>query len=313
MSRGRVLVQTLREQGDQGPIYVLALDTTSAEEVKTWADLNVITVSVDAVESDYPQLLEARADRSRMEYLFTLTPWLTRWVLDRALPCTWVTYLDADMAFFAPTDALYSAAAESSVMIVEHRFTWEQTWRQRYGRFNVGWVGFRNDDNGRACLNWWATSCLNWCFDEVSKGRFADQGYLNQFPSFPGVFRLEHPGADLAPWNLRRHRLDSNAAGSIFVDGEPLVFFHFHGLRKIDGRYHFKHLPYLARTTSIVRDLVYRPYCERLEFAERYIGTRANEILARRPTLASALRSRRSGLLRWLGERRGDYVDVDRT
>jgi hypothetical protein len=254
--------------------------------------------------------VKVRATRSRMEYLFTLTPWLTRWVLEQVPTNAWATYLDADMAFYSSPEPLYAAAAEGSVAIVEHRFTWEQSWRRKYGRFNVAWVGFRNDEDGRNCLEWWADRCAEWCYDQVSDGRFADQGYLDRFPQFPGVVVLDHPGADVAPWNLRRHHLTRDVSGSVLVDGRPLVFFHFHGLREVEGRYHFKHLPYLARTTAALREHVYRPYCERLDAAASLIGGERQASLSRRPTLAVSVRSGRSEALRWIGERRGDYLDT---
>lgn len=310
LSRGRVLIETLRAQGDTGVVYVLALDEKTGIEVAAWTDLGVILVSLEELEAAYPTLCHARKTRSRLEYFFTLTPWLTKWTLERNAEDCWTTYLDADMAFFAEIDCLYAEGAQSSVMIVEHRFAWDQTWRLKYGRFNVAWVSFRKDSRGQACLNWWADSCLEWCNDETSRGRFADQGYLDDFPSFPGVLVLQHPGADLAPWNLRRHQLEVNDSGSLLVDGEPLLFFHFHGLRKIGRRYHFKHLPYFVRTTKTLRENIYRSYCERLEALEAARDHTEPELLHRKPTLFTSIRSGRTRMLLWLGEIRGDYLDV---
>jgi hypothetical protein len=309
-SRGRILIETLREQGDDGDIFVLALDAGTTKLVSSWTDLGVIPVSLEELESHYPRLLKARSNRSRMEYLFTLTPWLTQWTLEQVPPDSWATYLDADMAFFSTPEILYGAAANGSIMVVEHRFTWEQAWRRKYGRFNVAWVGFRNDARGRACLTWWAESCREWCYDEVSEGRFADQGYLDHFPEFAGVVIIDHPGVDVAPWNLRRHRLTTDESGSVLADAKPLVFFHFHGLCRVKSRYYFKHLPYMARTTSTLREYVYRPYCVRLNAAEERLGSPETQVLDRRPTLAASLRSGRARTLRWLGERRGDYLDI---
>ena len=309
LSRGRVLIQTLREQGDQGVVYVLALDQAAHVEVSKWSELDVQVVSLAEIEASYPQLLEARSTRTPMEYMFTLTPWLTRWTLNRVPPGGWATYLDADMAFYSATDSLYISLGDASVAIVEHRFTWEQLWRQRYGRFNVGWVGFRNDERGRACLEWWAESCLDWCFDEVSDGRFADQGYLDQFPQFAGVVVLDHPGADLAPWNLRRHRVSKDSAGEVQIDGKHLVFFHFHGLRERNGRYFFRHLPYLARTNPVVRDQIYRPYCESLRRIDQK-GEVSQTPLVRKRSISRLLGKRVDQTFQRIAVLRGDYLDL---
>ena len=310
--RAEVLVETLREQGDDKPVFALALDDAAFAAIESMGHLGVHGVRLTDVESEFPQLRSVKESRSRMEYVFTLTPWLVRWALTQSKPNSWVTYLDADMAFFSSTDPLYEAIESSSVAIVEHRFTWDQAWRSKYGRFNVAWVGFRNGDQGRACLEWWAEQCLEWCHDEVSNGRFADQGYLDKFPElFSGVAIIDHPGADVAPWNLRRHRIALGGSGEVQVDGSPLVFFHFHGLRSAGNRYRFKHLPYLARTTATIRDHVYRPYCQALAAATAAARTDTHPAMRRRPTVMTSLQFGRAAALRWLGDLRGDFVDVD--
>jgi hypothetical protein len=308
--RGRVLIETLRRQGDDNPVHVLALDDAAFVEVSSWSDLGVCVLTLSELEEKFPQLIAARADRSRMEYVFTLTPWLTSWTMGEVAEGSWVTYLDADMAFFSSTSPIYEGLADASVGIVEHRFTWEQAWRRKYGRYNVAWVGFRNDDAGRGCLQWWADQCLDWCRDEVDNGRFADQGYLDRFPElFSGVKTIELPGADVAPWNLRRHHVSSSPNGDVLIDGQPLIFFHFHGLRIEGTRFHFKHVPYLAKTTRAIRDSVYRPYCEALLAATGPVS-RSARVMDRRPTMLGSLKSGRVATIRWLGVRRGDYVDI---
>ena len=308
--RGRVLIESLRQQGDDGMVHVLTLDADAFDEVASWSGLNVRPLPLSDLERAFPQLAAAQQDRSRMEYIFTLTPWLALWVMDQVAEGSLVTYLDADMAFFSPPSPIYEELADASVGIVEHRFTWEQSWRRKYGTYNVAWVSFRRDSAGIACLKWWADQCLEWCRDEVDHGRFADQGYLDRFDElFTGVRVIHLPGADVAPWNLRRHTLTSSFDRRVLVDGAPLVFFHFHGLRLEGGRFHFKHAPYLARTTPTLKELVYRPYCEALLAATKPL-TRREAVMERRPTLLASLRAGRAATLRWLGVRRGDYVDI---
>lgn len=309
LARARVLVKSLRAQGDQAPLFALALDDGAFREMASWTELNVRPVKLDEFENDFPELGRAKVDRSRMEYIFTLTPWFTRWVMERGQPGTWTTYLDADMAFFSPTDAIYHELSGSSVGIVEHRFSWEQRWRLRYGRFNVAWVSFRNDTHGRDCLEWWSERCLDWCHDRVDSGRFADQKYLDEFPHlFKGVRSIEAPGADLAPWNLRCHSLTPDSSGGVLVDGKPLIFFHFHGLAREGHRYYFKHAPYFARTTPVIRNLIYQPYCTALD--EWTQSSEAVPAQDRTPDVLKGIVSGRQRALRWLARNRGDYIDV---
>ncbi len=81
-------------------------------------------------------------------------------------------YLDADLYFFAPPSKVRAEEGQASVGIVPHRYAPEQAHLLQYGRYNVGWVSFKNDATGRACLEWWRERCIEWCFDRVEKGRF---------------------------------------------------------------------------------------------------------------------------------------------
>ena len=78
--------------------------------------------------------------------------------------------------------AIHDALNDRSVLIVEHRFPQGQGDPASYGTYNVGILGFRNDAAGRACLQWWRERCLEWCYDRVEAGKYADQKYRN-FPT----------------------------------------------------------------------------------------------------------------------------------
>jgi hypothetical protein len=181
----------------------------------------------------------------------------------------WVTYLDADLWFFAPVDAIYDEIEVGSVAIVEHRYPPTRRSLNRFGTYNVGWVSFRNDSEGRECLGWWDSQCRAWCFDRVESGKFADQGYLDQFANQTDrLVVIANPGVDLAPWNLGRHRV-AGAPGCPTADGRPVVCFHFHGVRRVGDRFYWKNAYYHGWTTRPVRDLLFRPYLSALSSLDR--------------------------------------------
>ncbi len=310
LPRGRAMIRSLREVGETAQVVVLALDARTAEGV---ADLDgVVVVTVSELEAAYPALSTVKGTRSEMEFVFTLTPWLTLHAMSLVPAGAWTTYLDADLFFFSAVQPVYDEMSNASVAIIPHRFPRLQQWRLKYGTYNVGWVSFRRDDEGLTCLTWWADRCLEWCYDTPSEGRFADQGYLDRFEEITSALAIiGHPGADLAPWNLAGHRVTRSQDGRSLIDGFPLVFFHFHGVTVNEGRYYFKHLPYLATTTPSVRESIYRPYCEALREQERSMaGLGAQQPRARRASLARSFQSRRPALLRLLARVRGDYLDL---
>lgn len=313
LSRGIAMIESLRAVGDQGTVVVLAMDSVVADYFIAHPELHVDVVRLEEVEARYPQLLSVKVSRTAMEYLFTLTPWLMGYVMETESEASWVTYLDADMEFFSSTDVIYSELQGYSVGIVSHRFTRKQEWRNKYGKYNVAWVSFHRDVEGLRCLQWWADSCLDWCGDYADNGRFADQGYLDQFTSVTkSVCIVTNAGVDVAPWNLARHSISTDANGNLTSDQDALVFFHFHGLRRSGNRYHFKHFPYRARTTGLVRDRIYRPFCLHLEAIEHRADfpQRTSGLLQRKLGVLPLLKSGRTKVLNGIGVVRGDYVDV---
>ena len=159
-----------------------------------------------------------------------------RFLFRRVSTIDFLTYLDADLYFFSSPEPLLSGELQnSSVGIVSHRFPSRLKERERYGHFNVGWVSFRRNQEGLACLDWWRARCLEWCFDRCEPERFADQKYLDSFPKlFTGVCSISHRGANVAPWNLFRAKFEKRNS-RLFVDGDPLLFFHFHGVKRVAG------------------------------------------------------------------------------
>ena len=275
LSRGLTLIDSLREHGDNSPVWVLALDDDTKKYLDELARPNLHTLTVANLEAAEPRLAPLRAERSRMEYYFTCTPQLTLFVMSKYPdPTPVVIYLDADMYFFDDPGLVLDSLGTGSVGIIEHRYPPGVAKRlQQYGRFNVGWVGFRADSKGRACLDWWAASCLEWCFDRPEDGKYADQGYLNSFPGFDGVVILQPTGLDLAPWNTARHHVTSPDGSRVVVDrDDPLVFFHFHGVRRVGNWYVTSQLVYGSRLTPVLRGLVYTPYLKRLEQSTRSVS-----------------------------------------
>jgi len=162
-----------------------------------------------------------------------------------------------------------------SILIVGHRFPERLRYLEIHGIYNVGLLSFRNDAVARECLHWWRDRCLEWCGIQPEDGKFADQKYLDDWPErFPQTHVLQHKGAGLAPWNGMRYDIRA-ANGSILVDGEPLIFYHYHGLKFFHRRFYdpillgrgYGEMPHAALR------LLYTPYVQALREAARRLQT----------------------------------------
>ena len=276
LARGLAMHASLRRHCPDAVLWVLCLSPQCERALRELAPPGLRVLSLEELERFDPDLAACRSNRSLVEYYFTCSPCLPRYVFAKAAEAAIVTYLDADLYFFASPELVFQALGGGSVAIMPHRFT-ARTRRShgRFGEYNVGWLSFRRDNAGLACLDWWRSQCLAWCHDRVEGWRYADQKYLDQFPGrFDGVRAVDHPGANLAPWNVEGCAV-TLVGTQVRVDGEPLLFFHFQGLRPLgDGRYDSNLTGYGARLTPALRDGVFRPYLQELEAVQRQLVAR---------------------------------------
>jgi len=264
------LYRSLKLQGEPFRLSVLCFDRATEAVVVAEQDPSFIAIPLAELLAADPAYAAVRSKRSRVESYFTATPALVRHCFGREPQVQTMTYLDADLFFFWPVSAVFSEQGRASVGIVPHRFPPRLADMNRFGTYNVAWVSFRRDHSGLACVEWWRERCLEWCHDRPEPGRFADQGYLNEFPRrFSKVKALDHPGINAGPWNMEGVALTSGEAGPR-INGRPLLFFHYQGVRELMPDWFDPGLaPYRTPFTPELRHLIYWPYLRRLATEQR--------------------------------------------
>jgi glycosyltransferase involved in cell wall biosynthesis len=267
LPRGVAMMRSLRRWDPSAIVWVLCLSEECFQALSELAEPSVNLVRIDDLESAYPALGVARKNRSTIEFYFTCTPSLVRFVLAQAGEGAVVTYVDGDLYFFSSPEPLFAELGHDSVSIIPHRFPPRLRHLEKFGLYNVGWMSFRNDPRGQAVATWWQDRCNEWCYDILDGDRFADQKYLDRIATeFEGVVILSHRGANLAPWNLGSHRLTLRDDAVVVDRDWPLIFFHFHGLKRVaNGLYIPDHFRYRAPFIGLIRTRIYRPYIQVLE------------------------------------------------
>jgi hypothetical protein len=271
--RGLTLYRSLTRHANPFVLWVLCLDDFTCDALSKLDLPNLRPISLQELEHDDEALLAAKQNRSQVEYYFTCTPSWSLYILNHFPEVDLITYLDADLFFYSSPAPIYEELGDQSVLIVGHRFPEHLRHLEEFGIYNVGLLAFRDDPYGRECLQWWRDRCLEWCYDRVDNGRFADQKYLDDWPvRFQRLVVLQHKGAGLAAWNLGNHSL-SLENGQVLVDSQPLVFFHLQGFKQI-GRWLYD--PGLAiygvHADSLLKQHIYKPYIRGLCDSARWLS-----------------------------------------
>lgn len=301
LPRGLVLHRSLVEHCSQFRLRVYCMDGETARVLEELALPGVRVVRLEELEAHDRGLLEVKPTRTPVEYCWTATPAICLHTLETEPEIGDITYLDADLMFFSSPAPVFEELGDASVTIVPHRYAPEhQKLEGESGTYNVEWLTFRRDPRGLEALTWWRERCLEWCYYRYEDGKMGDQKYLDDWPErFAGVHVLGHPGAGLAPWNVSQYALAEHD-GRVLVDGQELVFFHYHSLRLYRSTRVARAVAALASepregpgllwstsypAPSVERKLVWEPYLTRLV-----------EELDRARTVSPGLRG---GISRW--------------
>jgi hypothetical protein len=255
--KGLAMLRSLNEHCRGAHTFVLCMDEDTFSLLAQLQIDGVELIRLRDVEDE--PLRAAKRERSRAEYCWTLTPVLPHFVLNTRPEVRQITYLDADLMFYSPVSPIFQEVGAASIAVVEHRYVPRLAYLEVQGRFNVEWVTFRRDAEGMACIERWKAQCLEWCFARIEPDRMGDQKYLDEWPErYRSLHIINHVGAGVAPWNFSRYRIVATS-GAPTVDGEPLIFYHFHQLHMLRGG-RFDRLSAGYRLDGDAPEAIYGPY-----------------------------------------------------
>ena len=281
LDKGLVLYDSMCKFIGDFKLYVFAFDQKSYEIIKAEGKNNLIPIIYSDLETTYPCLLEAKKDRNSVEYNWTCSAWIIKYVLEK-FGENICTYIDADMRFFSSPEPVFDKmkSSDCSIIIVPHRFhtdKFEKREGPKTGYYCVEYNTFINDDKGRKALDWWAEQCCSWCryIIPTNDQWYGDQKYLNEFPKrFEGVYVCDHYGVGLGPWNDNRMELKStDETKLILIDKKskleyPLIIYHFAGISFLSDNL----IKVSSRMTSkMLHKVVFDPYIDEIMKKRKYI------------------------------------------
>ncbi len=279
--RGLVLYRSLIEQGVDFYLWVLCMEQESYDFLEK---LNLTHLGlVHVKEFETKQLLKVKKERTLREYSITCKSFFISYMLETRNEIDLITWLDADLYFFDSPDIIYREFGNKSIGITEHNYFSNRKKLEDFsGKYNAGFIIFRRDTDGLACLSRWKRQCLEWCYGYHENRKFGEQMYLNEWPhAFTSTYVFSNRGANAAYWNYERYRFFQKDGRVWLIEREtryqfPLVFYHFSGITLYevagDVRYLYNRrylLPHVVR-------FVYKPYGNGLSWALWFVRKHSN-------------------------------------
>lgn len=149
-----------------------------------------------------------------------------------------VLYIDPDIYVYKELNELDKLLDKNDVILTPHLTIPESNKTDidnnelcalQHGVYNLGFVGVKNSNEGLKFANWWNDRLQLYCYDDIPKGIFTDQRWIDLAPAYFNVYILKHPGYNMAPWNLSTRKLSIKDDKILVNDEYELFFFHYSG------------------------------------------------------------------------------------
>jgi len=255
LSIGLALIDSMKQHCQPYKLYILCLDEKCYQFFShNKSESTIIPISTQKLEAWNPQLLNAKSNRSEIEYFWTCTPCILYFIIEKFKEAE-ITYLDADQFFFNSPNPVFEQIKNSSVAIMPHRFPNYLQKLDIHGKYNVSWLTFKDTKDSIECLQWWMEECIKWCYYRVENDKYGDQKYLDQFEEkFNGVHIIDHTGCGMAPWNSHIQVLPENQ-----------ILYHFQSFR-IRKNYLFEvqHRVFSFQMSKELQQRIFLPYMNKI-------------------------------------------------
>ncbi|MVT07431.1 glycosyltransferase family protein [Chitinophaga tropicalis] len=274
IAQAKTLIRSVLEHNRDYKAFICLFnsDAFALEELK---QLDYATI-IDAEAISIPVYKKMKEQYNPFELSCALKPYIADYILEHYKPQQ-VVYFDSDILVL---NQLFEVPQSRDICLTLHYLslkTWDDGGAGLAGRrsiernslrggvFNGGFFSVKDTDIARSFLSWWKEVLVDGCYNNVSKGLFTDQLWLNIVPSYfaEDLQVLRDPGYNIAYWNLYERMTVKTGDGYNVrsTDGiiSKLVFFHFSGYKiGAGGGISVYDCPYTFETRSELKGLFER-------------------------------------------------------
>ncbi len=228
----RVLFSSLKKHHPEASLFLCLADIPKLE-----INLNIEGVEViPATELAVDNFADFAFRYDIMEFNTALKPFFFSWLIQER-GFEEVVYLDPDIEAFAPLNPVFNSFEQGADFAITPHLTSPAEFADfpddigimKAGIYNLGFIAMNNSQAAQSFLAWWQRRLRYQCINQQDQGIFVDQKFVDLLPAFhENVAILRDHTLNVAYWNIEQRSL-TQQDDQWFVDGQPLVFFHFSG------------------------------------------------------------------------------------
>ena len=252
LSKFLVLKNSIDKFNCQYNFFILALDDFVINFFNKYKIKNIQLIILKDLEQEYKDLIIAKNNRDLIEYYFTLSPFLPRYIFKK-FKCNYIIYVDSDFFFLKDPVNFFLQNISSSISLIK------QESLPKYGIFNMGLISYNFVFSETSeIINTWSDQCLNSCKDipDVKNNIYADQKYLDLWMHKLKNIKILCPeNTVLSPW-------DSNFSIENNIDN--FFAFHFHGFEISNNFFSTGFCNYNKMPSKLILEKLYYSYAKKI-------------------------------------------------
>ncbi len=262
--RALALYKSFEKFNKKELFFIVSLDDESNQIVRKFSTKKLISINIR--DFDQNLLKKIKNSRNYREFCWTIKSVSFCYIFKKYKYVKWVFYIDSDSMVLSSFRKAINNNFDA--ILTPHRPI-NQFFKmiiKNVGNYNAGFLGLKNNYNGKKILDYWKTKCIESCTDHPKEGKYGDQIYLSDIvQKFKKINNDPHKGLNVAPWNLCD---DNNIINSKNLP-KDIIFVHFQGF-KILNMHIFNLYSDNFKVSKITFQKIYLPYIKLLKetFAE---------------------------------------------
>ncbi|MFC5711770.1 hypothetical protein ACFPU1_03145 [Thalassorhabdus alkalitolerans] len=226
-----ILAQSLRRHMANCKIIVCLLEKDTPKDFKECPFFDELVLAKDLGFENFNQFI---FQYNMDEGTLACKPQLMKYLLRKHPEKDYFIFMNSEMKVYNSFDDLMSLLDVYPIILTPHHINFPEEinedlpkWYSKYGLFNSSFLAIRRHQKAEDFILWWERRCNRSCYADPNKGIYYDQKWLDFAPCYFPTFSLDHPGYNVAFWNLDERRINKDSSNSYQVNDQRLCSFNF--------------------------------------------------------------------------------------